>query len=94
MARPTTIAFLELTPGRYRGNQARHSLPESELSSRHELCIGFEDDRKMRKRYFDDLKDGEQLHCQPVVMTRESIIDFGKKFDPQLFHIDEDAAND
>jgi len=43
-------------------------------------------------RYFDDLKDGEHLHCQPVVMTREAIIDFGKKFDPQPFHIDERAA--
>lgn len=48
----------------------------------------------MRKRYFDDLKDGEHLHCEPVVMTREAIIDFGKKFDPQLFHIDEKAARE
>jgi len=48
----------------------------------------------MKKRYFDDLKDGEHLHCQPVVMTREAIIDFGKKFDPQLFHIDENAASE
>lgn len=44
-------------------------------------------------RYFDDLKDGEHLHCQPVVMKREEIIDFGKKFDPQPFHIDERAAS-
>jgi len=48
----------------------------------------------LRKRYFEDLKDGEQLHCQPVVITREAIIDFGKKFDPQLFHIDENAARE
>jgi len=48
----------------------------------------------LRKRYFEDLKDGEHLHCQPVVMTREAIIDFGKKFDPQLFHIDENAARE
>jgi len=47
----------------------------------------------MKKRFFDDLKDGEQLHCRPVVMTREAIIDFGKKFDPQPFHIDENAAS-
>jgi acyl dehydratase len=47
----------------------------------------------MEKRYFDDLKDGEHLHCQPVVMTREAIIEFGKQFDPQPFHIDENAAN-
>jgi len=44
-------------------------------------------------RYFDDLKDGEHLYCQPVVITREAIIEFGKQFDPQPFHIDENAAN-
>jgi acyl dehydratase len=49
---------------------------------------------RMKKRYFDDLKDGEPLHCQPVVMTQEAIIAFGKKFDPQLFHIDENAAGE
>jgi acyl dehydratase len=48
----------------------------------------------MEKRYFDDLKDGEHLHCKPVAMTQEAIIDFGKKFDPQLFHIDENAASE
>ena len=48
----------------------------------------------MKKKYFDELIDGEQLHCKPVVMTREAIIDFGKRFDPQLFHIDEDAASE
>ena len=48
----------------------------------------------MERRYFDDLRDGEHLHCQPVVMTREAIIDFAKKFDPQLFHIDENAASE
>ena len=48
----------------------------------------------MKRRYFDDLRDGEHLHCQPVVMTREAIIDFAKKNDPQLFHIDENAASE
>jgi acyl dehydratase len=48
----------------------------------------------VKKVYFDDLKNGEHLHCQPVVMTREAIIDFGKKFDPQPFHIDERAASE
>ena len=48
----------------------------------------------MERRYFEDLRDGEHLHCQPVVMTRETIIDFAEKFDPQLFHIDEKAAGE
>lgn len=47
----------------------------------------------MERRYFDDLTDGEHLKCQPVAMTREAIIEFGKKFDPQLFHTDETAAS-
>jgi acyl dehydratase len=46
----------------------------------------------MQIRYFDDLKDGEHLHCQPFLMTREAIVDFAKKYDPQRFHIDEDVA--
>ena len=46
----------------------------------------------MKKRYFEDLREGEQLICEPVAMTREAIIDFGKRFDPQPFHIDDSAA--
>jgi acyl dehydratase len=48
----------------------------------------------MEKRYFEDLRDREQLHCQPVRFTKEAIIDFGEKFDPQPFHVDEVAARD
>ncbi|MBW1860048.1 MAG: acyl dehydratase [Deltaproteobacteria bacterium] len=48
----------------------------------------------MAKRYFEDLTEGEHLNCQPVVMTRESIIDFAKRFDPWPFHTDENAADD
>jgi acyl dehydratase len=47
----------------------------------------------MRRRYFEDLNDGEHLNCKPVLMTRKAVIDFGEKFDPQPFHIDEEAAN-
>ncbi len=46
----------------------------------------------MAKRYFEDLTEGERLNCQPVLMTREGIIDFAKRFDPWPFHTDEDAA--
>ena len=48
----------------------------------------------MERRYFDDLKEGEPLHCQPFLMTREAMIDFAKNFDPQRFHIDENAARE
>lgn len=43
-------------------------------------------------KYFEDLSDGEYLNCNPVIFTRESIIDFAKNYDPQPFHIDERAA--
>ena len=46
----------------------------------------------MKKRYFEDLREGEQLICEPVAMTREAIIEFGRQFDPQPFHIDDGAA--
>ena len=48
----------------------------------------------MAKRYFEDLTEGERLKCQPVVMTREDIIDFARRFDPLPFHTDENAANE
>jgi acyl dehydratase len=44
------------------------------------------------RKYFDDLVEGERLDCQPVVMTREAIIDFAKRFDPQPFHLDDAVA--
>lgn len=48
----------------------------------------------MKTKYFDDLRDGEKLHCQPVVMMREAIIEFAEKFDPQPFHTDENVAKE
>ena len=47
----------------------------------------------MRKRYWEDLTEGECLSCGPVVFERDDIIDFAKRYDPQPFHIDETIAN-
>lgn len=49
--------------------------------------------QNMVRRYFEDLKEGGRLDCREVVFTKEAIIDFAKRFDPHLFHIDEDAGN-
>jgi len=46
----------------------------------------------MAQKYFEDLTVGERLNCQPVLMTRDGIIDFARRFDPWSFHTDEDAA--
>ena len=46
----------------------------------------------MKMRYFEDLREGEQLNCAPVPFSLEDIVDFAEKFDPQPFHVDEKAA--
>ena len=46
----------------------------------------------MAGRYWDDLSEGERLDCRPVSFTLQEIIEFAEKFDPQTFHIDEEAA--
>jgi acyl dehydratase len=46
----------------------------------------------MAKRFFEDITDGEHLKCQELVFTLGEIIEFAKKFDPQPFHTDENAA--
>ena len=48
----------------------------------------------MPRTYFEDLNDGEGLRCQPVEMTREGIIDFAQRYDPQSFHVDEERAQE
>jgi acyl dehydratase len=48
----------------------------------------------MSKRYFEDISEGERLQCASVVMTKEEIIEFAERFDPQPFHVDEKAAQE
>ncbi|MHC1727590.1 MAG: MaoC/PaaZ C-terminal domain-containing protein [Syntrophobacteraceae bacterium] len=46
----------------------------------------------MATEFFEDLREGDRLHCRPVGFTRQSIVDFAEEFDPQPFHIDEKKA--
>jgi acyl dehydratase len=46
----------------------------------------------MAARFWDDLIEGDQLECRPVILDLEEIVEFAKKFDPQVFHIDEEVA--
>jgi len=46
----------------------------------------------MSTRYWDDLSEGEQLDCQTITFTLPEIVEFAIKYDPQPFHIDEQAA--
>ncbi len=41
---------------------------------------------------FDDLKPGEQFKLGSYQPTREEVIDFASRYDPQPFHLDDAAA--
>ena len=43
-------------------------------------------------RYFEDFQPGEVIETGSYVVPREEIIAFAQQFDPQPFHIDEEAA--
>src|SRR5690242_11639548 len=42
--------------------------------------------------YFEDMKPGDKMELGTYTVTREEILEFANKFDPQPFHINEDAA--
>ncbi|WP_025899713.1 MaoC family dehydratase [Sneathiella glossodoripedis] len=46
----------------------------------------------MATRYFEDVKIGDTAEFGSKTLSREEIIAFAKKYDPQPFHIDEEAA--
>ena len=43
-------------------------------------------------RYFEDYISGSVYEFGSITVTEEEIIDFAKKYDPQPFHIDTEAA--
>jgi acyl dehydratase len=43
-------------------------------------------------RYFEDFQPGEVHESGPYMVTREEIVAFAQQFDPQPFHVDEEAA--
>ena len=43
-------------------------------------------------RYFEDFEPGQAREAGPYVVTREEIISFARQFDPQPFHLDEEAG--
>lgn len=42
--------------------------------------------------YFDDIQIGDRREVGDYTFTREEILEFGRRFDPQPFHVDEQAA--
>ncbi len=43
-------------------------------------------------RYLEDITVGQVFQSDPVTVTAEEIVEFATKYDPQYFHIDEEAA--
>jgi len=43
-------------------------------------------------KYFEDLEVGETTRFGRYEVTREEIIEYARQFDPQPFHLDEEAA--
>ena len=46
----------------------------------------------MTSLYFDEAEIGQPRTVGPYLVSSEEIIKFAKKYDPQPFHIDEEAA--
>jgi acyl dehydratase len=42
--------------------------------------------------YYDDIEVGAVQTTGSYTVTREEILEFGQRFDPQPFHVDEEAA--
>jgi acyl dehydratase len=43
-------------------------------------------------RYFEDFAAGDVIELGSRTITKEAIIAFAREFDPQVFHVDEDAS--
>ena len=46
----------------------------------------------MHERLYEDWNDGERLETASIEVTRESALAFAREYDPQPFHLDEEAA--
>ena len=44
--------------------------------------------------YFEDIQLNVRQESTSTTLTKEEIISFAKEYDPQPFHIDEEAAKD
>jgi acyl dehydratase len=46
----------------------------------------------MAARYLEEFSPGDTFETEPVTLDEASIIEFGKRYDPQVFHIDPEGA--
>jgi acyl dehydratase len=46
------------------------------------------------KRYLEDMSVGQVFEHGAIEVTEAEILDFARKFDPQIFHLDREAAKE
>ncbi|WP_408988108.1 MaoC family dehydratase [Sphingomonas sp. SUN019] len=49
-------------------------------------------ERERRMQYFEDIAVGSTARFGAYQVTREEVMDFARKYDPQPFHLDDEAA--
>jgi acyl dehydratase len=47
-----------------------------------------------QERYLEDYVEGAIHEFGPITITEDEIVQFGKKFDPQIFHMDPNGAKE
>ena len=47
---------------------------------------------KLKPKYFEDFEVGLIFESEPALITKQEIIEFASKYDPQSFHLDEEVA--
>ena len=47
---------------------------------------------KQHKYFWEDIKIGERENIGSVVVDKDEVIEFAARYDPQPFHVDEEAA--
>lgn len=48
----------------------------------------------LNMRHFEDFRPGEETTVGDYLVTEDELIDFAKKWDPQPFHVDKEAAGE
>jgi acyl dehydratase len=44
------------------------------------------------KTFWEDLEEGQKLRCKKIKIEKAELTRFAKKYDPQPFHVDEEAG--
>ncbi len=83
--------FIASSAGDGRRDRARH--PDDEHGAGAAAAGGLTSDDCASPRYaFEDFEVGSVIPCGPRTVTADEIVAFATQFDPQPFHVDEEAG--